>query len=867
MMGSFSIEGKSAVKRVVALAVISLLAVAAIYSVIFKISGIAPFGDRSLTYRDGDSQYIDLLMYYKDVLAGRNSIDYTFGKSLGGSCYAVFAYYLASPLMLLVALFDKGDMMTCFDVMFLIKSGLAAFFMALFAGLRFPAESSGRKHCVVVVMLAVSYAMSQYFVSQSSNIMWLDGACLLPLIALGVSRAIKGRPCVLIVSVSMSLIFGWYTGVINCIFTVFWFIAEWFQAGGRKLFKSLLCYAAGMLSAVMISGVILIPSLYMLSGRTHGTTDLFSSISSGFIGNPLSVISNYGPGLISLKGSVSLYCGSFVLMGVMLFFVCGKASVRTKIISGILLAFTVLMFFWEPLVLLFSIFRNVESFWYRYSYLGVFVLVFIAAQYYLGESETSFMKVMLCALSFIIAGALLNISGVSAAQLQIWNYETSSEGTAGCIICGSALILCFAVTVYCCFGKENKRRFEGVALTLCALLTAFEFCLSSVILLELYSVSNATELAGYVSRETSLADYCDGLEGDGDFYRISQTSNRTAIGLNLTAEYNEALAFGFSSISSFVSAPQEEQGQYLSKLGYPFASDTLTITRASVAAADSLLGVRYVLSDYDIPQYEKLTDYATGKNVYLNPYCLPCGFIADYDIDEPEDSSDPFEYTNSMYSAMTGDKCRVYKACDYETSVSGGVTTYMVQVPDGGDALYGNIVFDDQETRKLSVNGVYETDYNCFLAPTVFMIPTDSASASVSVDSETGMHPKFYVLDESALMSAAAKLQGRAVQFSIEDSSNFHIEAHDCKSGEKLVIMLPKDRGFTVTLNGKMIETQDLCGAYQVINLDSGDNDIVFSYEIPGIKAAVAVSIAGVLLGTAAVTGYYLWRRRDEESF
>ena len=42
---------------------------------------------------------------------------------------------------------------------------------------------------------------------------------------------------------------------------------------------------------------------------------------------------------------------------------------------------------------------------------------FIAAQYYLGESETSFMKVMLCALSFIIAGALLNISGVSAAQL------------------------------------------------------------------------------------------------------------------------------------------------------------------------------------------------------------------------------------------------------------------------------------------------------------------------------------------------------------------------------------------------------------------------------------------------------------------
>ena len=100
----------------------------------------------------------------------------------------------------------------------------------------------------------------------------------------------------------------------------------------QKLFKSLLCYAAGMLSAVMISGVILIPSLYMLSGRTPTEQPtFFSSISSGFIGNPLSGISNYGPGLISLKGSVSLYCGSSS-HGSNAVFVCGKASVRTKII-------------------------------------------------------------------------------------------------------------------------------------------------------------------------------------------------------------------------------------------------------------------------------------------------------------------------------------------------------------------------------------------------------------------------------------------------------------------------------------------------------------------------------------------------------
>ena len=45
--------------------------------------------------------------------------------------------------------------------------------------------------------------------------------------------------------------------------------------------------------------------------------------------------------------------------------------------------FTVLSFYWQPLVALFSMLREVESFWYRYSYAGSFVLVYLAAVFYL----------------------------------------------------------------------------------------------------------------------------------------------------------------------------------------------------------------------------------------------------------------------------------------------------------------------------------------------------------------------------------------------------------------------------------------------------------------------------------------------------
>ena len=187
-------------KRTVVVALVSLCSVTILYGLIYMVAGLAPFGDKSLTYRDGNFQYLDLLMYYKDVLAVNDSINYTLGKSLGGSNFAVFTYYLASPVTLLVALFDKSDMATCFNLMFLIKASLAACFAAIFIDLRFNANKTIAEASFVTVMLSVSYAMSQYMISQSSNIMWLDGVIMLPLMALGVSRAIDRKPLCLILS-------------------------------------------------------------------------------------------------------------------------------------------------------------------------------------------------------------------------------------------------------------------------------------------------------------------------------------------------------------------------------------------------------------------------------------------------------------------------------------------------------------------------------------------------------------------------------------------------------------------------------------------------------------------------------------------
>lgn len=67
--------------------------------------GYAPFGDNSLASHDAGIQYLNFYSYFKDVLSGKNSLTYTFSKTLGGNCIGVFSYYLTSPFMLLFCIF------------------------------------------------------------------------------------------------------------------------------------------------------------------------------------------------------------------------------------------------------------------------------------------------------------------------------------------------------------------------------------------------------------------------------------------------------------------------------------------------------------------------------------------------------------------------------------------------------------------------------------------------------------------------------------------------------------------------------------------------------------------------------------------
>ena len=207
---------------------ISFLSAAVIILIVFAIFGMAPFGNHGLLYRDGEIQMVDLFCWYKDVLTGKSSIGYTFTKSLGGSNFSVFTYYLASPLSLLVVFFNKSDVPLFMNILFILKAALAASFMGIYLTYRFEPDSKSKYF--VSVILSVSYALNPFFITQSSNTMWLDGAYMLPLMIMGAEKIAQGRKSYLLtITTALALCFNWYSGIIDLMFCCFWFLFEFIR--------------------------------------------------------------------------------------------------------------------------------------------------------------------------------------------------------------------------------------------------------------------------------------------------------------------------------------------------------------------------------------------------------------------------------------------------------------------------------------------------------------------------------------------------------------------------------------------------------------------------------------------------------------
>ena len=168
---------------------LSFVLVCGLIHLVYFALKLEPFGTDAVSIDDAKIQYIDFFTYYVDVLRGTRTLNYDFGNMLGGSSIGLFSYYLASPFNLLLYFFGKKGVYRFFNIAVALKLGTAGATFCWYLQRRF----EDRIRPALVIALSMGYGLMQYSVAQSSNIMWLDGVYMLPLMLLGVYEVIHRK--------------------------------------------------------------------------------------------------------------------------------------------------------------------------------------------------------------------------------------------------------------------------------------------------------------------------------------------------------------------------------------------------------------------------------------------------------------------------------------------------------------------------------------------------------------------------------------------------------------------------------------------------------------------------------------------------
>ena len=797
--------------------------------VVFRQHQMAPFGDASLAREDADIQYLQFFSYLKDVFAGKQDLKYSLTIGLGLSGVPVLNYYLQSPFNLLLVFFSRTRLHSFFDITAALKLALAAMTFAYYLQRRF----RSRLPHPAVLALALCFSLMQYSIAQSSNLMWLDGIYLLPLILLGVYELTeRGRMGLLAGAFALNLIFNWYIAAINALFSLMILILELLfreergpdAPGGGTAF---LRWCRAGVRSLLLAAFSFLPMVIYLTRGKGAALDVHLQWDA-FLGNVLDTLSNYRIWSICQPGTVTWYCGGIALFGLLLFLLVPGISRKKKCAGILAVLFLNLCYYWQPLFRVFSLMKEPMGHWCRYSYLGSALLLMLTghALAALTGRDRRWLPVLPAAVLAAAALAVTNLGGPDA-----------DFGRAA-ITAGFLFAAALAVLVM-------DRKHLGWILP-CVLFV--EMGLNAWGLAGFYGTAGVEQYNRYVTAQEEQIRVVQA--SDPGLYRISQTSVRRYEENGRTAAFDEGMALGYPSNTAYHSVPDNRHLTMLEALGYRTEAGCMNIVNTTILPADSLLGVKYILSSVSIPGLILREDLpeANGKRVYENPDAFPMAFVTDASS-VTGGSADPFRNANTMIRALTGLEEDVFLPADSRSDpVEQGIA---VTVPERKDMPLLYAAFPetkDGEHTILFPDGSRVT-VGAWLSPEVLMLSTDGSDAAFLLEGSEVPSMLLYRLDPGALQRAAARVRERIGTLTETGAGRFAVTA-EAEEGERLYLCIPYSEDFRVIVNGEKTKASPAGedNAMMLLPLKAGENTVELSYHVPGLLPGIVLTLLEVLI-------------------
>lgn len=676
---------------------------------IYALIGIYPAGDKTIVNSDMYLQYVGFLGHIKDVLKGEANLFYSFSKSLGGNTVGLFAYYMASPLNLIIGLFPKAYIAEAIVVITLIKIGLSSLTFTVYL------IQSFNKKDINVIMFSLCYCLMAYNINFQLNIMWLDGVVLLPLVMLGIDKLINENKYKLyVISLFIAIVYNYYIGYMICIFSGLYFIYKLILNNKVELIKIGNFIGASVLS-VALSAFILIPTVLSL-GSGKAKFRLFQEapklmmsldevIAQLFIGN-------YSLGQI-MGNYPNIYCGVIITVLGILYFLNKNISRKERILSGIFMFVLLLSIFISTLVLIWHGFDYPVGFAYRFSFLISFLGIVLAYKEFISYENISKLKIaiiillgvgctgyilygdyeglslwniLLTFLFFVVYIILIKLANWSNFNKdEKWNFSLSVYQWLCKIvkfyICTEDNVRCVNKPIdYSKCGKVDNNRKKLRDVKKIKLQQIINILIVTIVFIELsINAYSCLKLKGYVSR-VRIYDYINEMqpivdelkENMNNFYRMEEVFANT---------YDDPMLLNYYGITHSSSANDTNTRKFMTNMGFKTSSIFEKYNRGSLISVDSLLGVKYQVASkksenfsdnhYTENEYYKKVLEEGDYIIYENPFALPIAFMVNDNLKDVDTLDvNTFELNNRILSSMVNTKKVINKSLNVKEIIS-----------------------------------------------------------------------------------------------------------------------------------------------------------------------------------------------------
>ena len=860
--------------------------------VIFYISyafyGLFPFGNRHLLTIDLYHQYAPFLVDYGRKLSSFESLFFSWSGGLGTSFFPLFTYYLASPINLIMLIFPREYVSEAVLFITLVKIGLmgASFHCLLNFGFRKKDRSS--------ILFAAFYALSNFVLAYSWNIMWLDTLILFPLAVLGLIRLVRyGERRLFVVSVALMLMFNYYSAFFACVFIALYtlvLLAPYMAKKSRQEFFLKLSEVI-LLSAlaVILAAVVLVPTARALSitsaaGDAFPGWGTFSDSMFDHLGQ-LEILRE--PNVMS--GLPNIYVGLLPLLLLPYFFLSKRIKRKSKIGHAALIAFLFISFYSAILDFSWHGFHYPNSLDYRYAF--VLVLLLLMMGYKALPEARAHGITPAVGMAGIILGAVL---------LREWNQ--TQEGAGVWRLVATLLVLGLYLIVLSVRPRGQVQQPRQPRQARQQLFRWGTAALVIVMLLEL--LINVSGGISDLQKRYPLGDrihYTDNATAREISSKIDEIKEQndnpyTRFEILPDITVNDPMLFSSNGFSVFASTFQEAPIQFMEDLGYPTNGVNSFQYKESSILMDSIMGIEYLFRPWDTVIREDVrTEVPGGTNykLYRNDYVLPFGFFVartatDINVQEIEES--PFAVQNRLNNLLGGTEKQVFEPLPLQPWLNEGA--YVEERGLSGDQFYASatdsdwaflyatapetasyyLAWDDISVGIKNVNGFLRdgTEFFHHGGKTNGMIDLGQVEAGDTIhfrvnigrnEQIDGEFNAYLVKFNQAVFEESINTYKSAALDNLEQTDRSF--SATIRAPEQGFAFIPTfvHPGWKIKVDNEVVETTAIRDSFILIPLAAGEHQIEAKFTPPGFYLGLLISLFAAL-GCL----FYLYRRKKQAS-